>query len=223
MATARTVSTLLKNQLQPVLIETGFEVDGRTSVMRAGPITAVFNVASLSKAMSGHTDLPTASFTATLGLDYLSAAPSGFAADLEPHVPDIGETQLLALLSVTSEVSDRIDRPDVWPVRDKPGAEAAVDDLVRAVRQQAIPLLDQWFDLDRTYDLLRDTKVSDHPGAVDQPEIRLPGSPESINRLSHLAVLAALRGAVDDEVQALGKLLELTPDPMYQRRLQALT
>ncbi len=222
MSAARAVTTALRRELYPRLVELGFEPKGRTATRVDGPVTSVFVVSSFNTRMAQQLRVPTSSFQASLGVDYSGARPASFASHIEPWMPDIAQTQLQAHLSVTDADRAGPGRPDVWVVDDVEAAPAAVRDLAAAFEQQAVPLLLEWSDLDLAHDYLSTAEGYSLPGGVGGPGLLLPGELGSIARLSELAVLAAHRGAVNEEIRHLTALQELSPDPLYENRIREL-
>jgi hypothetical protein len=153
----------------------------------------VINIASLSTYNSKRIGLPTSSFSAVVGLDIEAASPAGFIRHLEPYVPDIAQTRIQAELSKSVE-HQGTDQPGIWVVRDDESAVEMVSDLAIAFEQQARPLLEQWTDLDQLYQLLLNADAARYEGGLGRAAVTYPGNPGSISRLSHLAVLSALRG-----------------------------
>lgn len=205
MSLTRRVTSELKKQIWPIVVEWGFDdVKGRTATRVEGPQTAIVEVASLSKRNADVIGVPTSSFSARIGLSYIGSQPASFMT-YEPYVPDIAQTRIG--ISLSKSVKDSLERSDIWVIDDEESLARALFDLADALRTQGRPFLNNWSDLDRGYELLLNADESSIPGSLGKPELTFPGNPGSLDRLDHLAVFASLRGDREAEIVHLRELV----------------
>ena len=221
---SRLVGRLVKRSVGPLIESLGFEWGRpREAWMAEGAATFFFQWKRVSGQFARFEQVPPSSIRAGFGVEYGSRVPLSAFRGRKPEMASYEQTSIRLFLSRTQRWTGEWTRsPDVWPVGSPVGAEAAVEDLARAITSQGTEFIARWSDPQWVFRELESQVRGDLDGEIGVGAMMLPGMPNSYNRLHHLAKLADLLGDREAERLQLERLLAKGEWPRYRARLDEL-
>ena len=210
---SKAVARALKKRVFPGLKDAGFsEFSSRAAWRRTDRTTAVIGFPSLGSYLGSAIGTTSHSFGASAGVYYRALHEAPWSTDPMPARPE--ESRCQARRSLSKSIRQFwCRRPDIWYVnRRGSNLDAVVADVLRAVRQQALPWLAEFEDQSlalAAFEAREDSEMQ--PGILLET---LGGGLDSLARAEISSTLALAGGDVNRAREAWQRLVA---NPYYQR------